>query len=231
MQTGMYLNSLICLLIAIFSFDTAWFVYKNNKNNLAEISYASFWLFVSLTWLLFGISLVLFKMGMVNLSLSINQYVVQTFGMMQIAAVSYFVFFRLTRNKKIALIIFWLLIPLFIIGLYFNYQPGSVSLMFSSYYSFEYTINGVYWRIFQALFTLVVLAAMIDFCKNLYYWFKKKESFDFRYFFCSFSVIVYGMIGYFEESGATATWMSTIFRLAIALCAYISLLSYKDKEI
>ena len=136
-----------------------------------------------------------------------------------------------TKNKKISLIIFWLLVPLIIVGLGFNYRPGSVALTFSSYYSFEYTIDSIYWRIFQVLFSLVVVAAAIDFCKNVYSWSKNKKEFDFKYFFCSFSVIVYGMIGYFEESGATATWTSTMFRLAVALCAYIALISYKDKEI
>jgi hypothetical protein len=230
MAIGMYLNSVICLVAAIFSFNTAWYIYKKSKKDFFEISYASFWLFIALNWLFFAISLIFFKEGFIGIALLINQYAVQVFAFAQVISVSYFLFYRLTKNKIFSLLGFSFFLFFFFVGIFLNFRPGSVYLTLSSYYSFEYAIDNTYWQIFQVLFFLNVLAAGIDFFRNLFYWFRKGPLFDNKYFFTSFSIIIYAMIGYFDESGLTATWISALFRLAIALCAYLALVSYKDKE-
>lgn len=230
MQTGMYLNSLICFSIFGFGFFSASYIYKNNKNNFVDVSYAVFLLLVSLTWLLFGVSLVLFKIGKINASLFLNQYFVQTTAFLEMAAVSYYAFFRLTKNKVLSLVAFFLFILGSLAGLYYHYQPGSIYLTRSTYYSFEYGIDETYFKIFQTLFAIILFVIALDFLRNLYYWFKRSSLFEQRYFFASFALLIYSLIGYLEESSMTATWISLLFRLAIVLCTYTAYLAYSEQE-
>lgn len=226
----MYLNSIICLIIFVLGFYTFVYIARKNKGNYTDISYAVFWLFVSLTWLFFSISLILFKLNHISLALFINQYIVQTFALFQLVAPSYYASFRLTNNKKIASVALFFYFLFSFVCLYFNYLPGSVYLTRSTYYSFEYAINPVYWILFQYLFAAIILATLGDFIKGLYYWFKKSNFFEPKYFFSSLSLIVYGMIGYLEEGSVSATWISLLFRLSIILCIYVAYLAYSDKE-
>ena len=230
-MNGIYVNSLICFLASLSCLFTAWFIYKNNRQDYVEVSYASFWFFAGASWLFFAASLVLFKIGKIDASLFLNQYIVQTFAFAQVVSVSYFVFQRIINSKKIVSWIFYLYCLFFVIGLYFNYQPGTVYLTVSSNYSFQYAISNTYWIIFQWPFVGMVMATVIDFFKNFYYWFKRGDLFDHKYLFTSFAIIIYAMIGYLEQSGLTATWVSELFRIAIIFCAYIAYFAYKNKEI
>ena len=231
MNTGMYLNSFVCLLIFISGFYTCYFIYRNSNGSGLDISYAGFWLLASLLWLFYSISLFIFKLGYISQSLFINQYIVQTFGFLQIVATSFYAFYRLTKNQKITSVAFGFCLLLSVVALYFNYLPGSVSVMRTTYFSFDYTINETYFEIFQILFAIIVIITAIDFIKNLFLWFKQSAKFEQKYFFTSLSLMIYGMIGYFEESSAIATSISLFFRIAIILCIYIAYLAYSDKEL
>jgi hypothetical protein len=231
MQTGIYLNALICFLIFNFSLFTASYIYKNNKNNQVDVSYAIFWFFTSLSWLFFAVSLLIFKAGYVNFSMEINQFLVQTTVFLQGIAIVYFAFYRLTKNKKFTLVLIPFFVALSIVGLYFNYQAGTVYLTKSTYYSIEYAISDISFNIFKIIFFLVFTAIGIDFFRNLYYWFKKNNLFEQKYFFASLSIIICGTIGYLEQSSTTTTWISMFFRMAIIFAAYTAYLAYSDKEI
>ena len=231
METGIYLNSLICFFIFGFSLFAAIFIYRKNKKNYTDISYAGFWFFTSLSWLFFSISLLVFKSGHVSYSMMINQYIVQTTVFLQGIAIVYFAFFRFSRNKKFALGIIPFFIALSIVGLYFNYQAGTVYLTKSTYYSIEYAISADSFKIFQIIFFLNAGAISVDFFRNFYYWFKKNNLFEQKYFFASLAILICGTIGYLEQSSLPATWISMFYRLAIILSAHTSYLAYSNKEI
>ena len=231
MQLAMYFNALICFVISAFTFYTSFFIYKKNKENFVDMAFAAAWFFSSMMWLFYAISLVLFKLGQVNLSLLINQYMVQTFVFIYGIAMAAYVSFRLLKSEKISLLVILFFSILSTIALYFDYQVGSVTLTKTTYYSFEYGLHSITWLIFVVSFSIIIAAVILDLATNLFYWFKRRQFFDQKYFFATLSLLVYGMIGYFEESSIYATWISALFRSAIILCSYIALISYKDKEI
>jgi hypothetical protein len=231
MQTGMYLNSLICFLIFIFSFNTALFIYRRNKENYVDISYAAFWLFVSLTWLFVSFALLAHKSGFVHLDVLINQYAIQTLVFVQITAGIYYVIYRATNNNVIALIVLAIFIVLSGLGLSFNYRPGSLYLTLSTYCSTEYRIDETAKFFFQMEFIIVMLGMAIDFLKNLFFWYRQSGQFEQKYFFASLAALVYGMIGYFDNLGFSASWVTVFFRLAIIFCAHIAYLGYSEQEI
>ncbi len=230
MQLAMYLNALVCFIVSASTFYTALFVYKNNKDSFVDISFAAAWFLSSLMWLFYAISLVLFKQGQVGFSLLINQYIVQTAVFLYGIAMSAYASYRLWKSEKISLLVVLLFSISATIALYFNYQIGSVTLTKTTYYSFEYGLHNVTWLIFAVSFFVVMVAIAFDFFRSLFYWFKNKELFEQKYFFATLSLMIYGMIGYFEESSIYATWISALFRSAIILCSYIAYISYKDKE-
>jgi hypothetical protein len=231
MQFAMYLNALICFVISAFTFYTSSFIYRNNKKSFVDISFASSWLLSSLMWLFYAISLVQFNLGDVHYSLLINQYIVQTVAFMHGVAMSAYISYRLLKNKKISFFVVLLFSVLTTIALYYNYQAGSVVITKITSYSFEYGLHSITWIIFAICLLSIITASIFDLLRNLFYWFKRKELFEQRYFFATLSLIIYGMIGYFEESSLYATWISALFRSTIILCSYIALISYKDKEI
>jgi hypothetical protein len=231
MILGMYLNALICFFAALFCFNTARYVFKifnKNRREPVEISYAIFWFLAGMNWLFFCVSLILFKLNAVGIALFLNQYIIQVFAVSQVVAASYFVIRRLIKNNKIYLLFFIVFCIVSIFAIIFDFRPGSVFLTLTTDFSFEYAIDSIYWQIFQLLYFIIVLFVFLDFVINLYYWFKKVSIFDNKYFFATFSLLVYSMIGYFEQSGITITWVSLLFRLSIILCAYLAYISYKD---
>lgn len=230
MRVGMYFNSIICLLIFGFSLYTAYYIYKNNKQNLADVSFAGFWFFEGLTWLLVAISLVLYKNSFFYYDILLNQFGVQTVIFLQMVAGIYFVISRVTRNKVIPCLAFIFAALLSVYALYFSYQPGSVYATQSTYISVEYKINDIVWQTFQVIFVIVMIGLAIDFIRNTFYWFTNNKLFEQRYFFACLSVLIYGMIGYFDQSGVSASWLQVLFRSAIILCANIAYLAYSEQE-
>jgi len=227
----MYFNSIVCLLISVFSLYTSHYIYKNNKNNLADISYAIFWFFVSMTWLFVMISLLLYKNGFFDYDIFLNQFGVQTAIFMQMAAGAYFVAFRTTKNNNYSLIIFLVVSLASLVGLYYDYRPGSLYATKSTFASVEYQIDGTAWIVFQSIFSVVMLGMALDFIRNLFYWIKKSPLFEVKYFFACMAAIIYGLVGYFDQAGIYASWVGVLFRLSIILCASIAYLAYSEKEI
>ena len=231
MQTGLFFNSLICLITAGFTFFTAWYVYRNNKNNLVDVSCSGFWLFAGITWFFVGISLVIFHLGFAGWDVFINQYIIQTVIYAQIVAGTYYVAFRVLKNHRLAKKVFWLFCVLAIIGLGFTYQKGGVLLGQISYYSTEYKINQIAWQIFQVMVAVALFGILYDSGRNLYYRFWRKELFEIKYFLVNLSVIVYGVIGYFDQQGYTAAWTVIVMRMIIIFCAQTAYLAYSNKEL
>ena len=231
MRTGMYLNAIICFLIFCFSLYSSFFILKHNKKDMVDRSVALFWFFAGITWLFVSIDLLIFGSVKIGYDIFINQYGIQTAVFMQITAGSYFALFRGTRNSYLA----WATVAIFFIlscvGLYFVYQPGGLWLNKSSSFSVEYTANRYNEIIFKILFGVAMLSMAFDFVKNLYYWFKKINIFEQKYFLVCLSILIYGMVGYFDQIGIFYNWVGVLFRLVIVFCVHITYLAYSDQEV
>jgi hypothetical protein len=231
MKTGLYLNALICFIIFSFSLYTFFYIIRRYKDNTVDRSIAFFWFFVGITWLFVAIDLLIFNIVNINYDFYINQYGVQTAVFLQITAGSYFALFRGTRNKYLS----WATVIIFFIlscvGLYFTYQKGGIWFYKSSSFSVEYTFDRHSVMIFQILFGIAMLSMAFDFLRNLYFWLKDSNLFEQKYFLACLSILIYGMVGYFDQIGIFANWVGVLFRLAIVFCVHITYLAYSDKEI
>jgi len=231
MHFGMYLNAFVCLLIFVFATYTAVFIYRKNKNSLVDVSFAAFWLLMGVTWLFVAIDLLIFQFGHFIYNNFINLWGVQVFIFLQITAGSYGIIYRTTKNKYLgwsAVIIFLLLS---FVGLYFAVSAGGVTIKQSTFISVEYKVNDEALLIFYTMFAVVILFVLFDFIRNAYYWWKRIDKFEQKYFFLYLSILIYGLVGFFDQVGFFANWLGVLFRLAIILCVLITYLAYSDQEI
>jgi hypothetical protein len=231
MWTGMYYNAIICFLVAVFAFRAVFFIYKKSKGSVVDLSFATAWFLAGLIWLFFGISLIFFPLGHIKLALWLNQYIVQTAASLFSIASAAYIFRRLCKNNFLYVAAVLVIAILTAIALGFNYQLGTVHLTKTTYYSFEYDLSSRYWTIFSQVFFVLYFFALLDFLTNFYNWFKRKELFKQKYLFATLSLLVYGLIGYFEELSVYATWISMLFRSSLIFCAYIAYLAYNEEEI
>lgn len=231
MKTGMYLNAIICFIIFGFALYAFFYIIKRYKDNSVDRSIAFFWFFVGITWLFVAIDLLTFYLVDVDYNLYINQYGVETAVFLQITAGSYFALFRGTKNKYLAWATVVIFSALSCIGLYFAYQDGGIWLNKSSSFSVEYKFNIYSETIFKVMFGIAMLSMAVDFVRNLYYWFKKINLFEQRYLLACLSILIYGMVGYFDQIGIFANWVGVFFRLVIIFCVHIAYLAYSDDEI
>ncbi len=227
----MYLNSFICFLIFAFALWTSFYIYREEKRSWSDMSIASFWLCAGLTWLFVGISLIVFKKGLIELDIFINQYLVQTTIFAQITLGIYYVVYRITKNKRLSFASFLLFIAASIVGLYFAYQPQSLTLVSSTYCSTEYKIDPITWNIFQAMFLFAMLGVGLDVVRNFIYKIKKSDLFEFRYFLTGIAILTYGIFGFLDQLGFSAAWITVLMRSLIVFCVGIVFIAYSHQEI
>lgn len=227
----MYLNSLICLMIFIFALWTSLYIFKNERGCWADMSIAGFWLMVGATFLFTGTSLIIFKNGFKELDIAVNQYLVQTSIFAQITVGSYYAVYRITKNKKLSFLVFSIFVLSAIVGLFFDYQPGSLVLVSNTYYSAEYKINLIAWQIFVTMFAVAMFCVAVDMFRNLVYLIKKNNLFEQKYFLVDLAILFYGIVGFFDQLGSSATWVSVSMRSAIVFCVGIVFIAYSHREI
>lgn len=196
-----------------------------------DLSIAGFWLMVGVTWFFVGISLIFFKNGFAETDLFINQYFIQTTIFAQITVGVYYAVYRVAKNKKLSLLAFLMFVLSAVVGLYFDYRPDSLTLVSSTYCSTEYKIHPVAWQIFQTMFVIAMFCVAVDMIKNLVYWIKKRDLFELRYFLVDLAILSYGTVGFFDQLGFSAAWISVSMRLLIVFCVGVVFIAYSHKEI
>ena len=232
MTTGILLDSIICFTIFLVSFYTSFSIFKNtkeDKKNLAkwqDFSYAGIWFSASLIWLFMSASLILFGQGLRTADLFLNQYFIQTAIFAEFILGGFYGFYRVFKRKMIAFIMSFSFIVPALVALFFVYQKGGLVFNASSYFSVEYLVNPISWQIFGFLIILTTVCLLYDVLKFLIIWLKQKKFRESKYFFASSAVLLYGLIGFFDEKGAITSWRMVFFRLFIIFAALIAYLAY-----
>lgn len=229
MRTGMLLNAIICLLLFAFSFYVAYAIQKRKAKSKADFSFAGFWLFASLTWLTVAVDLLFYWLGVSDVNFWLNQYGVQTFVFAQIVVCSYYASFRLFKKENIAKFFLLAYFLLSAFALYFMYVPGGLTFKESSFFSVEYNINPITWNIFQVLALTGILFLVVDLSKILFFGLFKNKPLDKKHFFAGFSIIIYGVAGYFDNQGFSAAWTMVLARLIMIAASLLAYLAYSKE--
>lgn len=230
MQTGLILNALICFIISATSFWVFLYILQYKKTDLSDKYFAFFWFFVSLTWLLVGIDLILFEKNLQLYDLTLNRNFVQPLIFIHLSIGSAYAFSRIWPKKILILSIFAVYLAISVYGLFFLFQPEGFKFASSTYFSVEYYINPKTWNIFQVAIVFGLLALIFDLVKFIFNWVKNKTNLSFKNFLAGLSLLIYAIVGYFDNQGNTATWIMVFFRLSIILTALIAYLAYSKKE-
>ena len=231
MATGMLVNSVVCFAIFVASLLTSYSILNKKDKSRADISFAGFWFFTSIVWILMSISLVFCQRGMWQSDLLLNKYGVQTFIFAQIVAGSYYAFFRVFRNDRIAILGFFSYIILAAVALFSVYSKDGIVLSQKSFFSVEYRLNPVTWHIFQIIFSVGILCLLYDIIRLIAISVKAGKLKGAKYLFAGFSIILYGIFGYFDMQGITTQWTIVLYRIGVVAAAIIAYLAYNGGPI
>lgn len=229
MQTGLLLNSLICLLIFGSSLWLAKTICNQNKKTLIEYLLSLFWITVGFTWFFVGVGLIIYKRGYVEQDMLLNQFIIQALIFIQLSLGVSYAIYRFWQRKEIALGALTICLLLSGVGYYFLIQPGGFSFGSETYFSVEYKINDISWNIFQAIFIFGLLFLLYDLIKT----FIKKlrgDEYQIKYLLITSSIIIYSLVGYFDNLGFNANWTMVFFRSFIILSILIAYTGHTIEE-
>lgn len=229
MTTAIYLDTLVCAVIAFFGFYTAYYV-NTQRKNFIDLIIVIFIFSLGLLGVLYAVSTILVNNNFLHLNIFLNQYVIITIIFLQITLGNYYAPKRLVKNKNIFLFFFGLLTLLSLAGVIFNYQPGTLHTIRPSFFSVNYKISDIAWTIFQIDLSVMMVGFFLDFLINFYRWLKNSPLFEFKYFFYNLAILIYGMVGYFDQSGISVSWLKILYRSAVILCIMVIYIAYSENE-
>jgi hypothetical protein len=230
MGTGMYQSSLILFLVFFSAMYVAVYIWRSKFRQYIDKFYAAFLFLAAFAWLDVGTYSLLYKAGYVDIALFLSQYVGQIILFLHVVVISYYVAFRITRNKKISLATMLLFSAFSVFGLYFILQPGAMVFLPSSSFLVLHSSHPITWNIFQTLFGAILLGLGWDVFYNLYLWQKKSNRYEQKYLVAGVAIIVYGIIGYFEAKGYALFLVTLLLRATILLSVFIAYLAFRDQE-
>lgn len=229
MQTGLLLNGLICLIVAVVAFWVSKIILNKEKKEFVDFLLFGFWLSVGLTWLLVGVGLFLYENGYPSYDFILNRYGVQAFIFIQLSFGVAYALYRAYQKRLVGIVSLVGCLVFSGIGYYFLTLPGGFLLGEGTYFSVEYWINSVSWNFFQFILGTGVTFLAYDIFKYLFRKIKDRGVQP-RYFLVSISILVYSIIGYFDNQGINATWIMVLFRSIIVLSILLTYLAYTQED-
>lgn len=229
METGLIFNSFLCIIIAIISFWIANLIKQKPNKTLTDILLLGFWLSVGFTWFLVSLGIVLFQLGFPQYDLILNLYGVQALIYIQLSFGVAYALYRAWSQRIFGLFVLIACLTLSSIGYYFLIQPEGFLFHDNTYFSVEYTINHISWTIFEYVLGFGLLFLIYDIFKNLFIKIQGKKDCC-PYFLTSLSLLLYAVVGYFDNQGLNATWVMVLFRSIIILSILLTYLAYTQEK-
>lgn len=229
MQTGLLLNGLICLIVAGLAFWVSKLVLKKKKKDLVDLLLVGFWSAVGSTWLLVGVGLFLYERGYTSYDLALNRFGVQALIFIQLSFGVAYALYRAYQKWSVGVVSLVGCLLFSGMGYYFLLLPGGFLFSDDTYFSVEYWINPVSWNFFQFILGAGVIFLAYDVLKYLFRKIRGRLVQP-RYFLISLSILVYSIIGYFDNQGFTATWIMVLFRSIIILSILLTYLAYTQEN-
>jgi len=219
MQTGLILNSIICLVITGAAFWVSRLILHRERKRIEDLIISGFWMVVGLTWLFVGIGHLIYQSGYTEYDLVLNQFLIQVLIYIQLSLGITYVIHRVFQKKQISLLILFICLTLSAIACYFLAQPEGLVFFDETYFSVEYKINEISWNIFQYLLAFGLVFLFYDTLKRLSKKIKGSKG-QSGYLLVNYSILIYSLIGYFDNQGYNATWTMVLFRSLIILSIF-----------
>lgn len=231
MQTGLWLNALICFIITGISIWTFKAVLKNRKKDKDEDTiFAFFLLFVGITWLFVGLGLLFFKSGSVISDLFINKYAVQPLIFIHLSLGIAYACTRIFKKRWLTVLVFLISLGVSAYALSFIMAEGGLLFKSSTFFSVEYHINSISWKIFQPLISFGLLLLIYDIFRLFLNKCRNFKTPDCKYLSISSAMLMYAVVGYFDNQGVDATWIMVLFRLVIIMSIILAYTSFSQQN-
>lgn len=224
MPTTLVTSCLSLLSITIGSFIVSKKIKQVNEKS--DQLLASVWFFIGVTFFFMTIRTILFTLGFIKID-RFFALIVQITLIPYYLIFSKYVIFETFKNKKIKKILYFII---FILGLIFTFllfKDGLVGPFISDWGS-EYSVS---LRANLSIILAGVVASVFllyNFLEQIFKYFKNKKSFIYKKFLSYLSLVIFIIVGVFEQLGNTS-WRILFLRIFILLSILIVYSAY-DKE-
>lgn len=230
MKTGLILNGFVCIIVALVIFWVSIIIFSQKNKTLHEKLLFAFWSVAGITWLLVGSGLFFYYNGLPSYDLLINKYAIQPLIYIHSSFGVAYAVYRIIKNKTVTKISLALFLLLSATGIYFLFTADSFHVSHHTFFSVEYNTHFISSQIFQYLVLLGVLLIVADLLRHAVMKIKRSAE-TYTYFFTGLSILIYSVIGFFDNQGVNATWIMVLFRVTIILGVLLTYIAYTWEEI
>lgn len=224
LSTGMILTASAAWFNSSVAFLACLSNFNKRRINELVLSFAGFWLVVGIVWFLAGLRLWFAwrsEFAIDRIIFIVDQIVV----FWHFIPVPYFVA-RQWFSKKVSLIIsrfFWIGA---VTGMVFILIKG-VELKEITFFASKYSPNMISWLLFVIMFSLVWLFLLVRFLLDLV---RKLKGISVpkNILLANFSIILYGTLGFLDESGLFRNWELVFLRLFLILPPILAYIAFEE---
>lgn len=220
---GHLFTASVAWIVAFSAFFVSISILRKTKKNKLDISFALFWLLFSLAWFSIGSRHFFASLGLKELDRAI--FVVgQIFIFLHFVPGAFYIYLKVFRKEKIIYLISLLFLIGALIGIVGIFRYGIIVGPVSDFTT-EYGLNIFSSIVFKILFVFGVGLYVCHCLLYLFKWLKRKRIFETPSFLASLSVVIYGVLGYFDQTGFMSGWLLVFFRLCYLLAVFLVYLS------
>lgn len=224
LSTGMILTASVAWFNSSVAFLAGLSNFNKRRINELVLAFAGFWLVVGIVWFLGGLRLWFAwrsEFAIDRIIFIVDQIVV----FWHFIPAPYFVV-RQWFSKKVSLIIsrfFWIGA---VTGMVFILIKG-VELKEITFFASKYSPNIISWLLFVIMFSLVWLSLLVRFLLDLV---RKLKGISVpkNILLANFSIILYGILGFLDESGLFRNWELVFLRLFLILPPILAYIAFEE---
>lgn len=225
---GMLFTAAICWIVAIAAFFVSLSILGNAQGRKLDLSFGSFWFLFSLVWLFIGLRHFFASLGDKEMD-KLFFIVGQIFIFLHMVPAGYYIYLKLFKRVKLAAGFGLFFLALALLGIWTLFSQGVIVGPVSDYTT-EYAPSYLGAWIFVGLLLFGVPLFIFHSLSWIFRALKRKKAQDFSSFLASFSVVIYALLGYFDELGFMKAWPLILFRLCYLLAIFLVYLSTVLKE-
>lgn len=229
---GFIFTASVSFLLSFFSFFVAFTFSKEAKGKKAESLFSIFLYLFALLWFMVGMRHLAGSFDLRALDIAIF-YANQVVVFAHMVPLGYYIYSKTFKSEKFALAAGFLFVILAILGSIFLFIDG-ITIGPSNNFTTEYGPGGRAELIFKVMFILAVPLFLIHFIRLSFDLLKGQRKINFPFYFINTAVVIYALLGYFDEIGILLGWKLVLFRLFYLLCmffVYISVITSRTEEL
>lgn len=226
MKTGMLFTFLVSFIVFMTAVLLAVYMFKHKEPRDKKMSaYAWFWLITACLWFFASFRVLFGRFGMNEIDRTFFE-IDQFFVFISPIPLFYYLFLKIFNKESLAK---WVAVGVAVISavaIFLLFKYG-ITEGKTTYFTTKFEPHRYAFTIFAAMAVSIIFLSGIDVLKMIIKHIKKAPTTD--GFFYSLAILVYLLIGVFDEQGLIAGWPLVFFRLSYLSAFLIVYLSFSEQ--